>query len=184
MKRLIIHPEDHTTAFASALYEGWTDADVYNEKLTSREVSHLFHHCSPTTQIILVGHGSDKGLFYRKDSHTEGFDCVMVGHPHKHWLMNRHNIIGIFCNADLFAKAEGLHGLFTGMIISEMSEAVQYGIETSEEELTLENVKFMKRLRQLFDESCLLHEIPDRMLALDDIHSELTKFNYAKLFYL
>ena len=70
------------------------------------------------------------------------------------------------------------------MIISEMSEAVQYGIETSEEELTLENVKFMKRLRQLFDESCLLHEIPDRMLTLDDIHSELTKCNYAKLFYL
>lgn len=89
MKRLIIHPEDHTTAFASALYEGWTDADVHNEKLTSKEVSHLFHHCSPTTQIMLIGHGSGKGLFYREDSHTEGFDCVIVGHPHKHWLMNR-----------------------------------------------------------------------------------------------
>lgn len=70
------------------------------------------------------------------------------------------------------------------MIISEMSEAEQYGIETSEEELTLENIKCMKHLRQLFDEGCLLHEIPDRMLALDDIRSELTKFNYANLFYL
>jgi len=179
MKRLIIHPKDHTTAFASALYEGWADADVHNEKLTSKEVNHLFHHCSLATQIILLGHGSDKGLYYREDSHS-----VMVGHAHKHWLKNRHNIIGIFCNADLFAKTEGLHGLFAGMIISEMSEAVQYGIETSEEELTLENIKFIKRLRQLFDESCLLHEIPDRMLALDDIHSELTKFNYANLFYL
>jgi len=184
MKRLIIHPKDHTTAFVTALYEGWTDAEVYNEKLTSKQVNHLFHHCMPTTQIMLLGHGSDKGLYYREDSHCEGFDCVMVGHAHKHWLMNRHNTIGIFCNADLFAKAEGLHGLFTGMFISEMSEAVQYGIQTSEEELAQENKKFIARLRQLFDDGCLLHEIPNLMLALDDIHSELTKFNYRNLYYL
>lgn len=184
MKRLIIHHKDHTTAFASALYEGWTDADVHNEKLTSKEVNRLFHHCSPTTQIILLGHGSDKGLYYREDSHSEGFDCVMVGHAHKHWLKNRHNIIGIFCNADLFAKAEGLHGLFTGMIISEMSEAVQYGIHTSEDELRQENAKLMERLRMLLDEGCLLHDIQNRMLELDDSHTELTNFNYHNFFYL
>ena len=184
MKRLIIHPQDHTTAFVSTLYEGWSDTEVYKEKLTSKEVNHLFHHCSPTTQIMLLGHGSDKGLYYRENSHNEGFDCVMVGHPHKHWLRNRHNIIGIFCNANLFAKTEGLHGLYTGMIISEMSEAERYDILTTEEEISCENVKFMARLRLLFDEGCLLYEIPDRMLALDDTQTELTKFNYGNIFYL
>lgn len=184
MNRLIIHPQDHTTDFLAALYEGWSDITVYNEKLTSKGVNHLFHHCSPTTQILLLGHGSDKGLYYREDSSIEGFDNVIVGHPHRHWLQNRHNIVGIFCNADLFAKAEGLHGLFTGMIVSELYEAEQYGIHTTEDELYCENVKFIARLRQLFDDGCLLHEIPDRMLALDDSQSELTKFNYANIFYL
>lgn len=172
MKRLIIHPKDHTTAFASALYEGWADADVHNEKLTSKEVNHLFHHCLPTTQIFLLGHGSDKGLYYREDSRIEGFDNVIVGHPHRHWLLNRHNILGIFCHADLFAKAEGLHGLYTGMIISELSEVEQYGIHTTEAELSCENVKFVTRLRYLLDEGCLLHEVPDRLFALDDTQSD------------
>lgn len=184
MKRLIIHPKDHTTDFAKALYDGWADIEVHNERLTSREVNHLFHHCTPTTQIVLLGHGSDKGLFYREDSHQEGFDCVMVGHSHKHWLKNRHNIIGIFCNADLFAEAEGLHGLFTGMIISELHEAEMYNIRTTQEELDTENPKFISRLRQLLDEGCLLHEIPERMRQMDDVESELTVFNYNRLFYI
>lgn len=184
MKRLIIHPRDHTTDFLTALYEGWSDSMVYNDKLTSKDVNRLFHHCSPNTQIMLLGHGSDKGLYYREDSHKEFFDNVIVGHPHRHWLQNRHNIVGIFCHADLFAKTEDLHGLYTGMIITELYESEQYGINTTEAELSLENVKFVSRLRQLLDEGCLLHEIPNRMLELNDTHSELTNFNYSNIFYL
>lgn len=46
------------------------------------------------------------------------------------------------------------------MIITEMSEALLYGIETSQEELDRENVKLAKRLRFLLDEDTALHEIP------------------------
>lgn len=184
MRRLIIHPKDCTTAFLSALYEGWTDADVYSEELVSKRVKHLFHHCSPTTQIMLLGHGSHNGLLYREGSHSEGFDRVAVGHPHRHWLRNRHNIIGIFCNANLFAKAEDLHGLFTGMIISEMSEAEAECIETTEEEIERENHKFVTRLRSLLDNQVPLHEIPKRMMDMDDVHSPLTTFNYQRIYYM
>ena len=31
---------------------------------------------------MLLGHGSDKGLFFRKNDSKEGFDKVIVGHPH------------------------------------------------------------------------------------------------------
>lgn len=184
MKRLIIHPKDHTTDFLEALYEGWPDCEIYRVKLTSKEVNQRFHHCSSATQIMLLGHGSDKGLFYREDSYEEGFDCVMVGHPHRHWLTKRHNIVGIFCNADEFARAEGLHGLFTGMIISEIEEAETYGIKTTEEELHMENIKFATRLRSLLDSQTPLHEIPERMRALDDSHSQLTEFNYQRVYYI
>lgn len=184
MKRLIIHPEDRTTAFLKTIYEGWEDSEIHTEKLTSREVKKLFHHCSPTSQIMLLGHGSDKGLFYREDDTKPEFDCVMVGHTHRHFLQQHHNIIAVFCNADQFARAEGLHGLFTGMIISELSEAEEYGISTTQKELNTENAKFASCIRLLLDEGCLLHEIPSRMKELDVSHSELTSFNYQNIYYL
>ena len=36
----------------------------------------------------------------------------------------------------------------------------------------------------LLDESIPLSEIPERMLAMDDVHSPLTTFNYKKFHYL
>jgi hypothetical protein len=36
----------------------------------------------------------------------------------------------------------------------------------------------------LLDEDIPLHEIPDRILAMDDVHSPLTEFNYRHFYYL
>ena len=185
MKRLIIHPQDHTADFLTTLYEGWSDITVYTKKLTSKEMNHLFHHCSPAAQIMLLGHGSDKGLFFRADDSKNEFDKIIVGHSHRYYLHNHgSNIVAVWCNADQFARAEGLHGLFTGMIISEPSEALLYQVETTQEELDRENVKLAMRLRTLFDARIPLSEIPKRMLAMDDVHSPLTTFNYRNFHYL
>lgn len=107
-----------------------------------------------------------------------------MGHPHTYHLRKHGgNIVAVWCNADQFARAEGLHGLFTGMIVSELSEALLYQVETTQEELDRENVKLAIRLRTLFDERIPLNEIPKRMLAMDDVHSPLTTFNYKNFFY-
>lgn len=98
---------------------------------------------------------------------------------------------GILLKQRRFAKLkksvpyyEHLHRLFTGMIISELSEAVAEGIETTEEEIERENHKFVSRLRSLLNDEIPLCEIPMRMLALDDIHSPLTRFNYQRIYYM
>lgn len=70
------------------------------------------------------------------------------------------------------------------MIISEMSEAELYGIPTTMEELSLENIKLAKNLRLLLDKETPWFEIPERMLSLDDSHTPLTEFNYHNFFYL
>ena len=134
---------------------------------------------------MLLGHGSDKGLFFRHDDSKEIFDRIIVGHPHAYHL-RRHggNIVAVWCNADRFARAEGVHGLFTGMIVSELSEALLYEVETTQEELDRENVKLAQRLRTLLDEGLPLSEIPKRMLALDDVRSPLTRFNYMNFHYM
>lgn len=70
------------------------------------------------------------------------------------------------------------------MIISEMSEAELYGIPTTSEELSNENIKLAKNLRKLLNEDIPWYEIPEKMLSLDDSHTPLTEFNYHSFFYL
>lgn len=120
-----------------------------------------------------------------RDDQKLEFEGIVVGHQHKYHIRNQgSNIVALFCHADKFAENEHLHRLFTGMIISELSEAVAEGIETTEEEIERENHKFVSRLRSLLNDEIPLCEIPMRMLALDDIHSPLTRFNYQRIYYM
>ena len=181
---LVIHPKDKSTAMLSALYEG-LEVQVVADNRSTKEVGHLLHHVSTQERIMLLGHGSDKGLFFREDDSKDEFDKIIVGHSHAYYLRKHGgNIVAVWCNADQFARAEGLHGLFTGMIVSELSEALLYQVETTQEELDRENVKLATRLRTLLDERIPLNKIPKRILAMDDAHSPLTTFNYKNFFYL
>lgn len=181
---LVIHPKDKTTSMLSVLYDG-SDACVVNDCRSTKEVGRLLYHVSSQERVMLLGHGSKEGLFFRWDDSKDTFDKIIVGHSHAYSL-RRHggNLVAIWCHADLFARAEGLHGLFSGMIISELSEALFYQVETTQEELEAENMKLARRLRNLFEECVPLCEIPERMLALDDVHSPLTTFNYKHFYYL
>ena len=181
---LVIHPKDKTTVMLSALYDG-LEAQVVIDCRSTKEMGHLLRHVSTQERIMLLGHGSDKGLFFRADESKEGFDKIIVGHPHTYHLRKHGgNMVAVWCNADQFARAEGLHGLFTGMIVSELSEALLYQVETTQEELDRENVKVAMRLRSLLDARIPLNEIPKQMLAMDDVHSPLTTFNYKNFYYI
>lgn len=181
---LVIHPKDKTTDMLSVLYEG-TEHTRIDQDCGSNKLCHLLHHTPKNERIMLLGHGSDKGLFSRKNDDQDVFDRFMVNHTHAFQLRQHGaNIVGVWCHANLFAKAEGLHGLFSGMIVTEMSEALLYEIKTTQKELDVENVKLAQRLRTLLDENIPLSDIPTRMRELDDAHTPLTSFNYANFHYL
>lgn len=181
---LVIHPQDRTTAVLQVLYEG-LEAQVVAGDCSNREMGHLLHHANAHGRIMLLGHGSVKGLFYRKDDTKSGFDKIIVGHPQAYMLRRHHgSMIGIWCHANLFAQAEGLHGLFSGMIVSEMSEAEEHGVTTDKERMDHANRIMFSQLRKLLDEGTPLHEIPERLKALDHIQSELSRFNYGNFYYL
>lgn len=182
---LVIHPTDRTTAYLSKLYEGVENTVVIKDNLSKSEMNHILHHTPRSERIMLLGHGCSKGLYWRADDSQSGFDGIVVGHQHNYRLRNHgSNMVAVFCHADKFAESERLHGLFTGMLISEMSEAITEGIETTEEEIERENQKFVIRLRFLLDEKVPLHEIPSRMKDMDDVHSPLTTFNYQRIYYM
>lgn len=181
---LVIHPTDITTAVLSCLYNG-TESRVIDQRMSKREIEHILHHCPQRERMMLLGHGSDKGLFSRTDDRIPEFDRIIVGHSHAYHL-RRHNgnIIGIWCHADKFARKEGLHGLFSGMIISDKKEAEEYGIITLQNHIDGVNEVMFARLRGLLDEGIPLHEIPERMKKLNDRLSWLTNFNYGNFYYL
>lgn len=70
------------------------------------------------------------------------------------------------------------------MIISEVGEAIEYGVMTDKQRMDLSNAIMFARLRRLLDEGILLQEVPTLMRKLDDEKSELTTFNYNSFYYL
>lgn len=169
----------------AALYEGVEGVNVLDQSRSSKEICHVLHHTPQHERIMLLGHGADSGLFSRKTDEQKEFDRIIVSHTHAYYLRKHgSNIVAVWCNADLFARKERLHGLFSGMIISELSEAEIYGVATTQQELDVENEKLATRLRSLLDENTPLSLIPRLMLELDDAHTPLTTFNYRNFHYL
>lgn len=181
---LVVHPKDRTTSVLSILYDGM-ETNIISNKCSNKEMGHLLHHASKQERIMLLGHGSDKGLFYRDDDTKDEFDKIIVGHPHSFYLRKHGgNLVGIWCHADEFARAEGLHGLFSGMIISEEQEAEEYGIMATKHEILKSNTVMFEQLRCLLDENVPLCEIPQRIKNMDDEKTSLSVFNYHNFHYI
>ena len=140
---LVIHPKDRTTAVLSLLYEG-LEVKLMDQSANSAQIKKILNHTSQQERIMLLGHGLDKGLLSRENDEQDVFERLLVHHPHAYYL-RKHcgNIVALWCNADLFARKEGLHGLFSGMIISELSEALLYEVDTTQEELDRETPKLI-----------------------------------------
>ena len=175
----IIHANDPTTRFLSLLYDHRDDIKTHiTEKSTNMDVIRAIRG---DDTIMMLGHGSEAGLcsIIRDDG---SFERLLVNSSHVQFLRDK-TCIGIWCHADQFAKKYKLHGLFSGMIISELQEAFNEYVATSKEEIDREILKFTSRLQD-----CILQyglkDAPMRMKELDDVKSELTQFNYNNLYYL
>ncbi len=174
----IIHANAPTTRFLSLIYDHREDIKTHiTEKNTNMDVIRAMRG---DDTIMMLGHGSEAGLcsIIKEDG---SFERLLVNSSHVQFLRDK-TCIGIWCHADQFATYYKLHGLFSGMIISEQQEAINEHVTTSKEEIDREMLKFTSRLRD-----CILkyglRDTPMRMKELDDVKSELTKFNYNNLYY-
>jgi len=101
---LVIHPKDKTTAMSLVLYEG-QKAQLLDQTFSKKEICHMLNHTSVYERIMLLGHGSDKGLFSRDNDEEDVFNRLIVYHPHTRYLRKHGgNMIGIWCNVDIFCK--------------------------------------------------------------------------------
>lgn len=174
----VIHANDPTTQFLSVIYSQREDISrIITEINTTSEVKQAIRD---DDTIMMLGHGNEFGLFSKPDQ--KGKVRRLLIKAEFVYLLREKTCIGIWCKANEFAKQYNLHGLFSGMIISELDEALLFEIPTTLEELHRENGKFAQRLKFCFD-NYSLNEVPARMKELDDVKSPLTIFNYNNLFY-
>lgn len=175
---IVIHATDPTTQFLLPLYEAREDLRCrITETSTNTQVVRAIRE---SDTIMMLGHGNPYGLFSKPNKHGQ-FDRFLITDRHVEFLRGK-TCIGIWCYANQFAERYGLQGLFSGMIVSELQEAVDLNIPTTQEEVEKENVKFALRMKYCL-EHYELSEIPEKMRVLDDVKSALTRFNYGNLFF-
>lgn len=174
---IIIHANDPSTKFLSLLYE--TRDDVSCRITESSTNSQVVRALREDDTIMMLGHGNPYGLFSKPNKKGQ-YERFLITDRHVEFLRGK-TCIGFWCYANQFAEQYVLQGLFSGMIVSEMQEAIDLNISTTKEEVDKENVKFALRLKECI-ENYGLEETPARMKDLDDVQSELTYFNYWNLY--
>jgi hypothetical protein len=120
MKTLIIHPHDESTHFLKPIYESIPNKTVITGGWGIVEVRTLI---SMHDRIIMMGNGSPKGLFGINFNRSYVIDEDTVD------SLQYKKCIFIWCHADQFVKQNGLKGLYSGMFVSEVTEALIYKLK-------------------------------------------------------
>lgn len=175
---IVIHANDPTTKVLSLLYEERKDCYLHIDESSTN--SQVIHAVKDADSVMMLGHGNPFGLFSTPDRNGQ-YKRHLIGERHVDFLRGK-TCIGIWCFANEFADHYHLKGLFSGMIISEVQEAVDNHIEASKEEIDSEMELFTQRLKYCIEHN-ELKDVPAKMLELDNRQSQLTQFNYSRLFY-
>ena len=166
MKTLVIHPDDRTTDFLKQIYEGrdWTVITKHKHELNRQEfIKTLRDH----DRIIMMGHGYPGGLF------MSYIDSQVVH------ILREKDCVCIWCNADQFVQRYGLTGFFTGMFISEVSEAMWFQIHTDQDKVDYSNELFTRLVAENIDNP-MIHSVLKESYVGDD---PVIKFNNDRLYY-
>ena len=134
MNTLIIHPKDSSTTFLEILYKNIPDQTLITGGVTKGELMRLI---DSHDRVMMMGHGSNMGLFSTgKFFGTNGYiiDSRMVP-----FLREKDNSVFVWCHADKFVDWFSLKGFYSGMFISEVSEATYCGLPGMTQELVDES---------------------------------------------
>ena len=140
MTTLIIHPADKSTDFLRPIYQDLKHKTVITGPITRDGLHALI---KAHDRIIGLGHGSPSGLFSMSSG---GFGSYILGAGEVEVLRGK-ELVGIWCHCNQFMERHRLNGLYSGMFISEVSEARYYGLnEVTQADVNESNDAFAKIL--------------------------------------
>lgn len=146
MKTLVIHPEDRSTDFLRPIY-----TNIKRKTVLTKNVSRdkLLSAIRSHDTIIMLGHGSSSGLF---NVSGVGKGIMVIGESMVEELRGK-QLIAIWCNADKFIERHRLPALYSGMFISEVSEARYCGVQGDQAMVNESNDTFAGLLGNMLGES-------------------------------
>lgn len=188
MRTLIIHPNDPTTEMLRHLYSWLPEDDVcvMDEQVSNSQIEDALQS-DEYGRIMLLGHGSEYCLFAPiSGKHLyQQFGREIISPRHVQFLRGR-DIIGVWCNANIFADRYGLTGLFSGMVISELIEAQQWNINASEDEIFEHREQWAESfgtyLHQHWDDTQVIPGLMNNHITGRPL-THLEQFNYESVYY-
>lgn len=173
---LVIHPRDPSTEFLKIIYRN-LECTVLDDRSSSAKIR---KELQESQRIFLLGHGTEAGLLSPYGG--KQFGRLIVGPKEVNFLRGK-EVISVFCNSNIYGLKYGLSGLFSGMIISEESEAFDWlGHFIEEEKIREHNKEWCGDLEKLILDKTPLFKIPEKMRK--NKGSDLDLFNYESLYYL
>ena len=185
---IVIHPNDHSTRFLKRLYSGYGEQLLLTEKNNNKVIKEALSAENDERLLMMLGHGCPLGLFapQKNKNYPNGinqFGRLIINSSHVQ-LLRKKLCIGIWCYAVDFARKYGLHGLFSGMIISELDEAHDCGMyDFTALEIQMYNQDFAEALYDCINKYPL-NEVPQAMENYISNPNRLEQFNYSNLYYL
>ena len=168
MTTLIIHPDDRSTDFLRPIYQDLKHKTVITGPITRSGLHALIR---AHDRIIGLGHGSPLGLFSMSSG---GFGSYILGASEVEVLRGK-ELVSIWCHANQFMERHKLNGLYSGMFISEVSEARYYGLnEVTQEDVNESNDAFAKILGR---EMCWLEDHRWLWANVKDQYTKLANWN-------
>jgi hypothetical protein len=134
MKTLVIHPKDKSTTFLDAIYAKLENKTVVQGGLNNKQLDELI---VSHERILMMGHGSPSGLF--GVGQFGGYMGMVIDNSSTELLRPKTENVFIWCNADMYIRPRQLQGFFSGMFISEVSEATVMGLPGMPQELVDES---------------------------------------------
>lgn len=118
MNILVIHPQDKSTDFLKTIYENLENVTLVRGGYTPYAINQMI---KSHDQVMMMGHGSPHGLFTM--GQFPGSLGYVINDDHAELLAEKDNSVFVWCNADQYVKYNELKGFYTGMFISDVTEA-------------------------------------------------------------
>lgn len=148
MSTLVVHPRDSSTFFLKKIYDPISNKTVITGGITKSVLRKLIENHD---KVLMLGHGSPYGLL--SVGQFPDVEPYIIDYSFVELLSRKAGNVFIWCNADLFVKQGQLTGLYSGMFISEIEEALYFDfwdVETNEIERS--NDCFVKAVSRYINE--------------------------------
>lgn len=179
MKTLIVHPFDTTTEFLSPIYLDLPNKSVVRRGYKAVAVKKMIEQHD---RVIMMGHGSPNGLF-SVGQFEEDYGFI-INHTMIDILNRQPQNIFIWCNADQFVGKYNLKGFYSGMFISEVSEAAYCGLPgIRQEQVDESNDRFAHILGACInDPKETLYNKVKKAYGILAENNPVARYNYDRLY--